>query len=227
MARIRTIKPGFWTNEDLSALPEPTHMLAAALLNYSDDEGYFNANVGLIKAECSPLREPSVSIQDSLVLLVSAGYIQLGTTRDGKRYGQVIGFDEHQVVNRPTPSKIKGLAIEWDSSDTPQGIISEPSSLEGKGKEGKGREARAKPKLTPLPDGFSISERVRAWATEKGWLRLDEHFAAFCSKARAKAYVYADWDEAFMEAVRKDWAGLGKSGADVPGGGRVRLGGGK
>jgi hypothetical protein len=56
MARIRTIKPEFWRHEDLSALPEATHMLAAQLLNYADDYGYFNANPALIKAEVSPLR---------------------------------------------------------------------------------------------------------------------------------------------------------------------------
>ena len=61
MARIRTIKPEFWKHEDLSALPEITHMLAAALLGYADDEGYFNANPALVKSECLPLRESSVS----------------------------------------------------------------------------------------------------------------------------------------------------------------------
>ena len=55
MARIRTIKPEFWRHEDLSALPADTHMLAAALLNYADDEGYFNANPKLVEAECFPV----------------------------------------------------------------------------------------------------------------------------------------------------------------------------
>jgi hypothetical protein len=41
MGRIRTIKPEFWRSEDLCSLPEATHMLAAALLNYADDEGFF------------------------------------------------------------------------------------------------------------------------------------------------------------------------------------------
>lgn len=66
MGRIRTIKPEFWTNESLSALSAETHMLAAALLNYADDEGYFNANPGLVKAACSPLRESSVSTHTQL-----------------------------------------------------------------------------------------------------------------------------------------------------------------
>lgn len=139
MARIRTIKPEFWKHEDLSALPEPTHMLAGALLNYADDEGYFNANVGLIKAECSPLREPSVSVQDSLNLLVSAGYLQVGTGPDGRRYGRVVTFDDHQRVNRPTPSKIKALHIVWDASTKAHAQLTEDSSPEGNREQGTGK----------------------------------------------------------------------------------------
>jgi hypothetical protein len=36
---------------------------------------------------------------------------------------------------------------------------------------------------------------------------------SFVSKAKAKAYTYADWDQAFMNAIRDDWANLGKSAA--------------
>src|SRR6185312_14231365 len=85
MARIRTIKPSFWSHEDLSALPEATHMLAAALLNYADDFGYFNANPLLVRAECCPLREPSVSIPESFRRLQEIGYIQTADGPDGKR----------------------------------------------------------------------------------------------------------------------------------------------
>jgi len=50
MARIRSIKPDLWKHEGMSALSEPACLLALALLNYSDDDGYFNANHGLIRA---------------------------------------------------------------------------------------------------------------------------------------------------------------------------------
>lgn len=151
MARIRTIKPEFWTHEDLSALPEATHMLAAALLNHADDEGYFNANPGLVKAACCPLREPSVSVQDSLNLLAKSGFIRLGAAADGKRYGLVVTFDEHQRVNRPTPSKIKPLHVVWEDSSQAHTQLSEYSPPErnreqgtGKGKE-QGREEPSAP----------------------------------------------------------------------------------
>lgn len=115
MARIRTIKPEFWRHEELSELPEATHLLAAALLNYADDHGYFNANPALIKAECSPLREPSVSIHESLTHLSSIGYIQLGKCPNGRRIGRVVAFDKHQRVNRPSESKFAGVSITWDA----------------------------------------------------------------------------------------------------------------
>lgn len=139
MARIRTIKPEFWKHEDLSALPEITHMLAAALLNHADDEGYFNANPALVKAECLPLRESSVSTHDSLQSLAKAGFIELGVGEDGKRYGRVVKFDEHQRVNRPTPSKIKAMQVVWESSVTTHTQLSESSPPERKGT-GKGKE---------------------------------------------------------------------------------------
>lgn len=140
MSRIRTIKPDFWRHEDLSELPEATHMLAAALLNYADDEGYFNANEKLVKAECCPLRETSVSVHDSIMALAKIGYLRLGTGPDGKRYGHVVAFLQHQRVNRPQPSKISGLDVAWDGSLNNHTQITERSSPEGNGREGKGRE---------------------------------------------------------------------------------------
>jgi hypothetical protein len=69
----------------------------------------------------------------------------------------------------------------------------------------------AKPKRTrktALPENFEISDRVREWANEKGHERLDEHLDAFKRKATMKGYTYVDWDLAFMEAIRENWAKL-------------------
>lgn len=151
MARIRTIKPEFWRNESLSAVPEPTHMLAAALLNYADDEGYFNANPKLVQAECSPLREPSVSIHDSLITLAKIGYIRVGKATDGKTVGFIVAFMEHQRINRPTSSKFKDVGIVWEDSLPTHTQLSE-SSLPERNREqgtGKGKEQGT----IPTPDG--------------------------------------------------------------------------
>lgn len=154
MARIRTVKPEFWRHETLCEQPEATHMLAAALLNYADDYGYFNANPKLIAGEIYPLREPSVSIPESLRRLQTIGYIRLGTGEDGRRYGQVVEFEKHQRVSHATDSKISCLSIAWEhSGNTPDNIGSAPETFvpeQGKeqGKEqgtGNGKAATAAP----------------------------------------------------------------------------------
>lgn len=59
---------------------------------------------------------------------------------------------------------------------------------------------------------------MRSWAAEKGFGRLDEHLEAFRAKARKSDLRYVDWDAAFEEAVREDWAGLrGKNGNHASG----------
>jgi uncharacterized protein YdaU (DUF1376 family) len=65
---------------------------------------------------------------------------------------------------------------------------------------------KASPKKKPIPEDFVISERVRDWATKKGFKKLEEHFEYFVDKCNQKGYLNADWDLAFMNAIRDDWA---------------------
>ena len=64
---------------------------------------------------------------------------------------------------------------------------------------------RRSPK-TALPENFGLSERVIDWAKEHGYGHLQEHLDTFRLKAAAGDYRYADWDSAFMAAIRADWA---------------------
>jgi hypothetical protein len=52
-----------------------------------------------------------------------------------------------------------------------------------------------------------VSDRVLKWAVQQGLAGVIElHLEAFVSTCKAKGYTYVDWDEAFMGAVRKNWA---------------------
>jgi hypothetical protein len=133
MARIRTIKPEFWQDEDLAEISEPAMLLAAGLLNHADDEGYFKANIGLVKAAVFPLREPSVNIHGMLTELSNIGYIELTEGVDGKQYGRIKGFTKHQKINRPSESKIKGLCKFNEDSLNNHGSLT--TGKERKGKE--------------------------------------------------------------------------------------------
>lgn len=59
-----------------------------------------------------------------------------------------------------------------------------------------------------IPEDFSVSDRVRGWAEREGHLNLEKRLQHFTGYARANAKKYADWDQAFMNAIRDDWAKL-------------------
>lgn len=67
---------------------------------------------------------------------------------------------------------------------------------------------KRKTKKTPLPANFRISERVQKWAAENGHNQLQERLEHFCGYCRAHGATYVDHDEAFMNAIRSDWANL-------------------
>lgn len=100
---------------------------------------------------------------------------------------------------RQLPSKSRASA----SNPTP---ITIPITIEGQ------KQVPARKRATLINPDFGISERVRTWATDKGHTRLDERLEDFIGKARAKAYTYVDWDDAFMNAIRADWANLNGKG---------------
>ncbi len=114
----------------MSAVSEAAALLAIALLNYSDDEGYFRANPALIKAALFPLRELSTNIPRTLDDLSRMGYIQLCKGSDGREYGRVVNFLKHQKIDKPYPSKIKDLCKFDEHSANGIGMLVERSSLE-------------------------------------------------------------------------------------------------
>ena len=71
--------------------------------------------------------------------------------------------------------------------------------------------SRARPADAPIPAGFAISERVYDWARRKGFVDLDRYLEIFVGRNSASGKRYADWDQAFMNAIREDWYGLRKA----------------
>lgn len=75
-----------------------------------------------------------------------------------------------------------------------------------KEQEPKTKDIRAK--RVSLPKDFGISDRVRAWAIENGFDRLEDHLEYFTGYAKARGAIYADWNQAFMNCIRGNWAKL-------------------
>lgn len=179
MARIRTIKPEFWTDEDLSLVSESACLLAIGLMNYADDEGYFNANPLLIKAAVFPIREPSSSIPVLIRELSNCGYIEHFLSDDGKHFGRIVNFTKHQVINKKKESKIKALNLIPYQYGTGNGLIP-PGKDQGKdqGKEERDHIAREEPvdNLSNAQPAGEVPDKFRMYP---GWAPLP----GFCDRA--------------------------------------------
>lgn len=196
MARIRTIKPEFWKNEELATISTEAVLLAIGLLNYADDEGLFNANHALIKAEIFPIRNLSRNIPTLLTELQNIGYIFLYNGTDKKSYGKIATFTEHQVINRPQPSKIAHLIDFTELSVNNHGAF----TRERKGKERKGREGSKEIFQKFIDSDFS--ENLKQW-----WIENNIQLPMLKMKERVIDYVqqsgkyYNDY-----EATMRNWA---------------------
>ena len=69
-------------------------------------------------------------------------------------------------------------------------------------------EKRERKRKIPLPPDFCISDSLRNWAEKHGYGQLEARFEHFTGYARANGKLYLDWDQAFQNAVRDDWAKL-------------------
>lgn len=121
---------------------------------------------------------------------------RLSRVTDGKSSPEL----SHPVTRDDTATK------EGRKDTATQSPVPSPQSPEEEKKKNPAG-SKKRPKKAP-PDDFEVSERVRAWAQERGFDHLQQHLEAFLRKCRANGYAYADWDSAFMEAIREDWAKL-------------------
>lgn len=102
--RIRSIKPEFWTSEDVAALDIPTRLLFIGLWSYVDDNGVGRDVEKLIAASLFPLeedpRESVARVSRGLATLAEAGLIARYAV-DDYPYLHVTAWDRHQRIDKP------------------------------------------------------------------------------------------------------------------------------
>lgn len=148
MARIRTIKPEFFTSEDIVGLSPLTRLLYIAIWCEADKEGRLVWKPMTFKLRYFPA--DNCDIQAMCAEIVSAGLVVLY----GTGYAYVPAFKAHQHINpRETASQLP----EPDAPVTRKARVgtrqSRDSDAQG-GREGKGREGDTR---DATPDGVSDS----------------------------------------------------------------------
>jgi hypothetical protein len=111
LARIRSIKPGFWTNEHLADLSAFHRLTFIGLWTQADREGRIEDRPKRLKAALFPYDGEAamgVTMDQVLADLAAAGFILRYQVGDG-RYIALPNFSRHQLISRDEPaSEIPG-----------------------------------------------------------------------------------------------------------------------
>ncbi|MEV8477865.1 hypothetical protein [Streptomyces sp. NPDC051173] len=106
MARIRTVKPEFFTSLTIADLPMTARLTFIGLWTHVDDDGRCVDEPRLVRAAVWPLDDRTAAdVEDDLRHLHDASLI-VRYEHSGRRYLAVRSWREHQRIDKPKPSKL-------------------------------------------------------------------------------------------------------------------------
>lgn len=164
MARIRSIKPDFFTSEQVAECSPSARLLFVGMWCFCDDNGVHPASPARLKMEVFPGDDfTKADIAAMVQELVKHGLVGEYEV-NGDRFWLVTGW-KHQKIDKPSYKYPLPIA---DASSNPLRAIDDSSPPEGKGEEGKGEEeeqsslrsdSSASLTLTPVASPADLSQR--------------------------------------------------------------------
>lgn len=143
MARIRTIKPEFWSSEQIVELSPTARLLFIGLWNFCDDGGNHPASAKTLKMEVFPGDDfTAEQVAGFVQEMIKAGLIAQYDA-ENRQYWHVTGW-HHQKIEKPNyRHPAPKFADRSPTVRRPFDPVRESKGKEGKGKEGSERNARA------------------------------------------------------------------------------------
>lgn len=173
MARIRTIKPEFFTSEDIVCMSPLARLFYVSLWCESDREGRLEWKPITFKMRYLP--GDQCDVNQLAQELIERGLIVLYTV-DGKQYAEIPTFTEHQVINnREASSTLPTRDKHAKPTRAPR--------VKAEGKEGKGKEQEGKEPAYSA--GFQ-----RFWQT---WPKSE--------RKQDKKACFAKWEQFVLESL--------------------------
>lgn len=106
MARIRTIKPEFWADEDIGELSTNARLLFISTWNLADDEGLLKWSASYLKAQVFAYDDITTSDVESMMDELTSGcFVHPYKGPKNKVYGWIVNFRKHQKIDRPQAPK--------------------------------------------------------------------------------------------------------------------------
>lgn len=133
MARIRTIKPDFWTDESVVECSPLARLLFIGLWNFADDEGRMVYSPVRVKLQILPADNCDIS---KLIEELASRRMVLIYQVESVSYLAIPGFPKHQKIDKRTASKLpEPPRVSPNPSESLRIPTTEGNGMEGNGKE--------------------------------------------------------------------------------------------
>ena len=210
MARIRSIKPEFFTSESIAAQPLSARLTFIGLWTYVDDNGVGVDNELLVTAAIWPLERDNLETlartREDLASLSRAGLVS--RYRDSRKsYLYVTSWDEHQKVDHPRKPRyprpheiypVYAPASEDEAVDQTLSIDSRQTLESVDPEQGSGiRDQGAGNPPSPPSGGKGGGRRSYDYDSDP----VFGHFWSVFPKKKGKPAAYAAWQKALARGA--------------------------
>lgn len=139
MARIRTVKPEFWTSEQIAECSTITRLLFIGMWNFCDDGGNHPASLKSLKMQVFPSDDIQLSEIGTMIDELVKNELITQYTVNNKDYWHVLGW-KHQKIEKPNykhpeyfPTNSKPIDDHSANDSLPVDPVRESKGMEGKG----------------------------------------------------------------------------------------------
>lgn len=116
MARIRSIKPELWTDDEFTECSLSARLLFIALWNFATDHGVLPDKPRQLKMQCLPA--DTIDVDPLITELIEHDFLIRRHAPNGDKVLVIRTFDKNQVINRKTPGRW-GNPDHWDPDSGP------------------------------------------------------------------------------------------------------------
>lgn len=129
MARIRTIKPDFWTDEKIAELPVESRLIYIATWNYADDIGVLKGSIKLLKSQILPYDyEIGLDTFSKWMDHLIQSRMLIPFEHKNEKYIYIRNFSQHQKIDKPSKplipkEELEQILIVVEHSSNSRGIV--------------------------------------------------------------------------------------------------------
>lgn len=214
MGRIRTIKPEFPQSESVGRISRDARLLFLQLFTLVDDEGRSRGASRMLASLLYPYDADAPTLIDGwLDELEREDHIRRYVV-ESQTYLEVINFNVHQKIDRPSKSKLPSFANPRDDSSSTREksprIKDQVSSIK-EGDQGEDTQACAasSPSLPDTVDTRILCEQVGIFRT-RDQEEMNRCYLAFCQSSgmtvdAARGHMISRWKQFQASAPQMQW----------------------